>query len=54
VIEKHDGGNIKYFASTTSSTPNRLFIYEIDKLAHLDSLNAEGFTVFQRHGNDLG
>jgi quinol monooxygenase YgiN len=41
VIQKHGGRNFKYYASTTSGTPNRLFIYEIDKLAHFDSLSAD-------------
>ncbi|HLW60915.1 MAG TPA: hypothetical protein VKV57_13475 [bacterium] len=39
IIAKHGGRNFKYYASMTSGTPNRLFIYEIDKLAHFDSLN---------------
>lgn len=41
VIQKHGGGNFKYFASMTSGTPNRLFIYEIDKHAHFDSLHTD-------------
>jgi hypothetical protein len=41
VIERHGGRNFRYFASMTSSTPNRLLIYEIDRQAHFDSLNAD-------------
>jgi len=41
IVQKHGGRNLRYFASTTSSTPNRLFIYEIDKLAHFDSLHGD-------------
>jgi len=39
VIERHGGRNLRYYASMTSGTPNRLFIYEIDSFAHFDSLN---------------
>lgn len=41
VIQKHRGRNFRYYASMTSGTPNRLFIYEIDSFAHFDSLNAD-------------
>jgi quinol monooxygenase YgiN len=41
VIQKHGGRNLKYYASMTSGTPNRLFIYEIDSFAHFDSLNKD-------------
>jgi hypothetical protein len=41
VIQKHGGRNFKYYASMTSGTPNRLFIYEIDSFAHFDSLNTD-------------
>lgn len=41
VIERHGARNLKYYASMTSATPNRLFIYEIDVFAHFDSLNRD-------------
>jgi len=41
VIEKHGGRNLKYNVSMTSGTPNRMFTYEIDKFAHLDTLHAD-------------
>jgi hypothetical protein len=41
VVQKHGGRNFRYFASTTSGMPNRLFIYEIDKLGHFDSLSED-------------
>jgi len=41
VIQKHGGRNLRYYASMTSSTPNRMFIYEIDKLAHFDTLQTD-------------
>jgi len=41
VVERHGGRNLRYYASMTSGTPNRLFIYEIDSFAHFDSLNAD-------------
>ncbi len=41
VIQKHGGRNLRYYASMTSGTPNRLFTYEIDKFAHFDTLNAD-------------
>jgi len=41
VVQKHGGRNLRYFASMTSGTPNRMFTYEIDKFAHLDALNAD-------------
>lgn len=41
VVQKHGGRNFKYYASMTSGTPNRLFTYEIDKLAHFDTLNTD-------------
>jgi len=41
VIERHGARNLKYYASMTSATPNRLFIYEIDAFAHFDTLNRD-------------
>ena len=41
IIQKHGGRNLRYFASMTSGTPNRMFTYEIDKFAHFDTLNAD-------------
>jgi len=41
VIGRHGGRNLRYYASMTSGTPNRLFIYEIDSFAHFDTLNAD-------------
>jgi quinol monooxygenase YgiN len=41
VIQKHGGRNLKYYASMTSGTPNRLFMYDIDAFAHFDSLNKD-------------
>ena len=41
VIERHGGRNLRYYASMTSSTPNRLFIYEIESFAHFDALNKD-------------
>ena len=41
VVQKHGGRNFKYYASMTSGTPNRLFMYEIDKLAHFDTLSTD-------------
>lgn len=41
VIQKHGGRNLQYYASMNSATPNRMFIYEIDRFAHFDTLNAD-------------
>ena len=41
IIERHGGRNLRYYASMTSSTPNRLFIYEVDSFAHFDALNKD-------------
>ncbi|HEV2358352.1 MAG TPA: hypothetical protein VGZ23_12205 [bacterium] len=41
IIAKHGGRNLKYYASVTSETPNRMFVYEVDKLAHFDTLGAD-------------
>ena len=41
VIERHGGRNLRYYAATTSGTPNRLFIYEIDSFAHFDTLSKD-------------
>ena len=41
IVQKHGGRNFRYYAATTSGTPNRLFIYEIDKMAHFDALMAD-------------
>ena len=41
VIQMHGGRNLKYYASMTSGTPNRMFTYEIDKFAHFDALNTD-------------
>jgi quinol monooxygenase YgiN len=41
VVERHGGRNLRYYASMTSGTPNRMFIYEIDSFAHFDSLNTD-------------
>jgi len=41
VIQKHGGRNFRYYASMTSGTPNRLMVYDIDRFAHFDSLNAD-------------
>jgi hypothetical protein len=41
VVERHGGRNFRYYASMTSGTPNRMFIYEIDSFAHFDSLNED-------------
>ncbi|HLN14844.1 MAG TPA: hypothetical protein VK587_16730 [bacterium] len=41
VVARHGGRNFRYYASMTSGSPNRLFIYEIDSFAHFDSLNAD-------------
>jgi len=41
VVQRHGGKNFRYFASMTSSTPNRLVVYEVDSFAHFDSLNAD-------------
>lgn len=41
VVGRHGGRNLRYYASMTSGTPNRLFIYEIDSFAHFDALNAD-------------
>ncbi len=41
VIERHGGRNLRYYASMTSGTPNRLFIYEIESFAHFDALNRD-------------
>ena len=43
VIQKHAGRNLKYYASMTSGSPNRMFTYEIDKFAHFDTLNADPY-----------
>jgi len=40
-VQKHGGRNLRYYASMTSSAPNRMFTYEIDKFAHFDSLNTD-------------
>lgn len=41
VIGRHGGRNLRYYASMASGTPNRMFVYEIDKFAHFDTLNAD-------------
>jgi quinol monooxygenase YgiN len=41
VVERHGGRNLRYYAATTSGTPNRLFIYEIDSFAHFDTLSQD-------------
>ncbi len=41
VVQRHGGKNFRYFASMTSSTPNRLVVYEVDSFAHFDGLNAD-------------
>ena len=41
VVQRHGGKNLRYYASMTSGTPNRLFTYEIDSFAHFDRLNAD-------------
>lgn len=41
VVQRHGGRNFRYFASMSSSTPNRLLVYEVDSFAHFDSLNAD-------------
>ena len=41
VVGRHGGRNFRYYASMTSGTPNRLFIYEIDSFAHFDALNKD-------------
>ncbi len=38
-VERHGGRHFRYYASMTSGTPNRLFVYEIDSFAHFDALN---------------
>jgi uncharacterized protein (DUF1330 family) len=47
-VEKHGGKNFRYYASTSSSHPNRLVTYEFDTFAHLDSLTADpGYRAVQ-------
>ena len=41
VIERHGGRNLRYYASMVSGTPNRMFVYEIDKFGHFDTLNTD-------------
>ena len=41
VVERHGGKNFRYFASTISGTPNRLFIYDIESFAHFDTLSKD-------------
>jgi quinol monooxygenase YgiN len=41
VVERHGGKNFRYFASTLSGTPNRLFIYEIESFTHFDTLQKD-------------
>ncbi|GEM_PF-1547364 len=41
VIQKHGGRNLRYYASMTSATPNRMIIYEIDTFSHFDSLTGD-------------
>jgi len=41
VIQRHGGRNLRYYASMVSGTPNRMFVYEIDKFAHFDTLNTD-------------
>jgi hypothetical protein len=41
VVQKHGGRDFRYYASMTSATPNRLFVYGIDRFAHFDALNAD-------------
>ena len=41
VVERHGGRNLRYYASMTSGTPNRLFIYEIESFAHFDVLHKD-------------
>ncbi len=41
VVQRHGGRSFRYFASMSSSTPNRLVVYEVDSFAHFDSLNAD-------------
>jgi quinol monooxygenase YgiN len=41
VVERHGGKNFRYYASTISGTPNRLFIYDIESFAHFDTLSQD-------------
>jgi quinol monooxygenase YgiN len=41
VVQKHGGRDFRCYASMSSGTPNRSFVYEIDRFAHFDSLNAD-------------
>jgi quinol monooxygenase YgiN len=41
VVERHGGKNFRYYASTISGTPNRLFIYDVDSVAHWDTLSRD-------------
>jgi quinol monooxygenase YgiN len=41
VVERHGGKNFRYYASTISGTPNRLFIYDVDSFAHWDTLSRD-------------
>ncbi|HET7379345.1 MAG TPA: hypothetical protein VFJ24_04815 [Gaiellales bacterium] len=41
VVERHGGKNFRYYASTISGTPNRLFIYDIESFAHFDTLSRD-------------
>ena len=41
VVERHGGKNFRYYASTISGAPNRLFIYDIDSFAHFDALQKD-------------
>ncbi|MHB8732947.1 MAG: hypothetical protein ACYDAB_14290 [bacterium] len=40
-VERHGGKNFRYYASTISGTPNRLFIYDIESFAHFDTLSKD-------------
>jgi hypothetical protein len=41
VVERHGGKNFRYYASTLSGTPNRLFIYDVESFAHFDTLQRD-------------
>lgn len=41
VVERHGGKNFRYYASTISGMPNRLFVYDIESFAHLDTLSKD-------------
>lgn len=41
IVERHGGKNFRYYASTISGTPNRLFIYDIESFAHFDTLQKD-------------